>query len=428
MEIFQLGVLLIPMFIFMGLGLPIFLAMGVSCLIFVLLFDLPMMILASSYVRGLANYDWLALPFYFLAGDLMNAGGITARLLKFSGALIGHIRGGLSHVNIVASMIFSGVSGSAAADTSAIGSVLIPAMKKDGYPSAYAAAVTAASSTIGPIIPPSIPLVVYGLLSHVSIGKLFLAGAIPGIMMGVYLLVASFTISHRRAYPASKRAALTQLLRSSVDASAALMMPVIILGGITTGIVTPTEAGVIAVAYGIVLGCFVYREMKLRDLPRIFGQTMINTGTILIIIATIGIFCWIIANMGLGEVLVRFFLSISTNKWVILGILNIFFLIWGCVLDPVTSMVILVPIFIPLVQQVGIDLVHFGLVVVMNLMIGLVTPPVGLLLFLTSSMAQERLEKVVKEIVPFLIALLLVLVICTYIPGIVMWLPDLLIK
>ena len=428
MELLQLGMLLIPMFILMGLGLPIFLAMGITCLLFALVFDLPMMILAQSYVRGLASYDWLALPFYFLAGDLMNAGGITARLLKFSGALIGHIRGGLSHVNIVASMIFSGVSGSAAADTSAIGSVLIPAMKKDGYPSAYAAAVTAASSTIGPIIPPSIPLVVYGLLSQVSIGKLFLAGAIPGIMMGVYLLIASFTISHRRAYPASKRATLSQLLRSSVDASAAVMMPVIILGGITTGIVTPTEAGVIAVAYGLVLGCFVYREMKLRDLPRIFGQTMVNCATILIIIATIGLFCWIIANMGLGEALVRMFLSISTNKWVILGILNIFFLLWGCVLDPVTSMVIMVPIFIPLVQQVGIDLVHFGLVLVMNLMIGLVTPPVGILLFLTSSMAQDRLEKVVREMVPFLIALLLVLVICTYIPGIVMWLPNLLMK
>jgi len=428
MEFFQLCMLLIPMFFLMGLGLPIFLAMGMTCLLFVLLFDLPNMILAQSYVRGLASYDWLALPFYFLAGDLMNAGGITARLLKFSRALIGHIKGGLSHVNIVVSMIFSGVSGSAAADTSAIGSVLIPAMKKEGYPGDYTAAVTAASSTIGPIIPPSIPLVVYGLLAQVSIGKLFLAGAIPGIMMGLYLLVASFIISHRRGYPASKRATLRQLLRSSVDAGLAVMMPVIILGGITTGIVTPTEAGVIAVAYGLVLGCFVYREMKLKDLPRIFGQTMINCATILIIIATIGLFCWIIANMGLGEVLVRMFLSISTNKWVILGMLNIFFLIWGCLLDPVTSMVILVPIFIPLVQQVGIDPVHFGVVVVMNLMIGLVTPPVGLLLFLTSSMAQVRLEKVIKEMVPFLIALLLVLIICTYIPSIVMWLPDLLIK
>lgn len=428
MEFFQLGMLLIPMFILMGLGLPIFLAMGMTCLLFVLLFDLPLMILAKSYISQLSSYDWLALPFYFLAGDLMNAGGITARLVNFSKSLIGHIKGGLSHVNIVASMIFSGVSGSAVADTSAIGSVLIPSMKKDGYPTDYTAAVTAASSTIGPIIPPSIPMVVYGLLAQVSIGKLFLAGAIPGIMMGFYLLVASFIISRRRCYPSSKRATLKQLIHSGIDAALAVMMPVIILGGITTGIVTPTEAGVIAVVYGLILGMFVYRKLKVRELPRIFGQTMVNCATILIIIATIGLFCWIIANMGLGEILVKIFLSISTNKWIILGILNVFFLLWGCVLDPVTSMVILVPIFIPLVQQVGIDLVHFGLIVVMNLMIGLITPPVGILLFLTASMAQGRLERVVNEIIPFLFALLLVLVVCTYIPCIVMWLPNLLIQ
>ena len=428
MELVQIGVLLIPMLVLMGLGLPIFLAMGIACLLFVLLFDLPMMILAKSYITQLASYDWLALPFYFLAGELMNAGGITVRLLKFSEALVGHIKGGLSHVNIIAAMIFSGVSGSAVADASAIGSVLIPAMKKDGYPSDYTAAITAASSTIGPIIPPSIPMVVYGMLSQVSIGKLFLAGAIPGVMMGFYLLIASFIISYRRGYPASKRATLKQILHSGIDACLAIMMPVIILGGIITGIVTPTEAGVIAVVYGLVLGLFVYRKLRLRDLPEIFGQTMVNCGTILIIIATVGLFCWIIANIGLGEILVRMFLSISTNKWVILGMLNVFFLLWGCVLDPVTSMVILVPVFIPLVQEVGINLVHFGLVVVMNLMIGLVTPPVGLLLFLTTSMAEGRLEKVIKEIIPFLIALLLVLVICTYVPSIVMWLPDLLMK
>ena len=206
------------------------------------------------------------------------------------------------------------------------------------------------------------------------------------------------------------------------------MMPVIILGGIITGIVTPTEAGVIAVVYGLVLGCFVYREIKLKDLPRIFGQTMVNCATILIIIASSGLFCWIVANMGIGKILVGFFLSISTNKWVILGILNVFFLLWGCVLDPVTAMLILLPILIPLVQQVEINLIHFGVVIVMNLMIGLVTPPVGILLYLSASIADAKLERIIREMVPFLIALLLALVICTYVPGIVMWLPDLLMK
>ena len=428
MEFVQMAVLLLPMFILMGLGLNIFLAMGITCALTVFAFDLPKMILAQSYVRGLASYDFLALPFYFLAGDLMNRGGITLRLLTFSRALIGHISGGLSHVNIVASMIFSGVSGSAVADTSAIGSVMIPAMKEDGYPAAYAAAVTGASSTIGPVIPPSIPLVIYGLLAQESIGRLFLAGAIPGLMMGLYLLGTSFIISSRRGYPAHKRASFKELTRSSVDAALALIMPIIIIGGITTGIVTPTEAGVIAVTYGLVLGCFVHREIRLRDLPRLLGQSMVHTATILIIIATTGLFAWIVANMGVGEILVKFFLSISDNKWVIFGILNIFFLIWGCFLDPLTAMVILVPIFIPLVQKVGIDLTHFGLVVVMNQMIGLVTPPVGILLYLTSSIADERIELVIREMVPFIVALLLVLILCTYWPALVMWLPDLLMK
>ena len=428
MEFIQFGLLIAPMLILMGLSLPIFLAMGITCFLFSLLFDLPLMVLPQSYVRGLAVYDLLALPFYFLAGDLMNAGGITARLVKFSEALIGHIRGGLSHVTIISSMIFAGVSGSAVADASAIGSVLIPTMKKNGYPSSYVAALTAASSTIGPIIPPSIPMVVYGLLTQVSIGKLFLAGAIPGILMGVYLLVISFHISYRRGYPANQRATLKQLLRSFIDAAPALMMPAIILGGIVIGIVTPTEAGAIAVVYGLVIGCFVYREINVKDLPRIFGQTMVNTATIMIIIATTGLFCRIIANMGLGGVLVKMFQSISTNKWVILAMINLFFLLWGCFLDPVTAMLIIVPILIPLVQQLGIDLVHFGLIVVLNLMIGLVTPPVGILLYLSSSMANVKLGLMLKELVPFLIALFLVLAMSTYIPSIVMWLPNLLIK
>ncbi|MBM4339350.1 MAG: TRAP transporter large permease [Deltaproteobacteria bacterium] len=428
MEFLQFGILLAPMLILMGLGLEIFLAMGITCLVFALLFDLPLMVLPQSYVRGLAVYDLLALPFYFLAGDLMNEGGITARLVRFAEALIGHVRGGLSHVTIISSMIFAGVSGSAVADASAIGSVLIPTMKKNGYPAPYVAALTAASATIGPIIPPSIPMVVYGLLTQVSIGKLFLAGAIPGILMGVYLLVVSFHISYRRNYPANPRATFKQLLRSFIDAAPALMMPAIILGGIIIGIVTPTEAGAIAVVYGLLVGCFVYREINVKDLPRIFGQTMVNTATIMIIIATTGLFCWVIANMGLGSVLVKLFQSISTNKWVILSIINLFFLFWGCFLDPVTAMLILVPILIPLVQELGIDLVHFGLVVVLNLMIGLVTPPVGILLYLSSSMANVKLGEMLKELVPFLIALFLVLAMSTYIPFIVMWLPNFLIK
>ena len=425
MEFLQLFLLLGVMLILMLLGVHIFLAMCLSCFCFVLLFDLPAMILAKSFVTGLGSYDFLALPFYFLAGDLMSGGGISERMVKACQSVIGHIRGGLSHVNIAASMVFSGVSGSSVADASAIGSVLIPAMKKDGFPSGYTAAVTAASAVIGPVIPPSIPLVVYGLIAHVSIGKLFLAGATPGVLMGLYLLIVSFVISRRRNYPASKRSSARQMLAAVFSALPAIIMPAIILGGILSGIVTPTEAGVVAVVYGIIVGRFVYKELNLRDLPRIFGNTMVNAATILIIIATTGMFVWIIANMGLGESLVGFFASVSVSKWTLLAILNIFFLLWGCFLDPITAMVIVVPIILPVVQQAGIDLVHFGLVIVLNLMLGAITPPVGILLFLCSSMAEAKIGIVIKEIVPFLLALIVVLVICTYIPAIVMWLPNL---
>jgi len=301
-------------------------------------------------------------------------------------------------------------------------------MTKGGYPPAYVAALNAATATLGPIIPPSIPMVIYGLIAHVSVGKLFVAGAIPGIIMGGYLLAVSCILSYRRGYPANKRATLREIFRITVDAFPAIIMPAIILGGIVTGIVTPTEAGVIAVVYGLVVGSFVYKELKLRDLPRIFGQAMVNSAAVLIIIATTGLFCWIIANMGLGEFLIKFFQSISTNKWVILGIINIFFLLWGCFFDPITALVIVIPILLPLIEKVGIDLTHFGVVMVLNLGIGLLTPPVGMLLYLCTSMAQAKLEEVIKELIPFLIALLLTLVVLTYVPWTVLWLPNLFFK
>jgi tripartite ATP-independent transporter DctM subunit len=410
------------------LGLPVFASMGVTCLIYAFLFHIPLMVLAQSCVAGLGSYDLLALPFFLLAGHLMNVGGMTARLLDFSTALIGHARGGLSHVNIIAAMVFSGVSGSAVADASAIGSVLIPAMKKQGYSPSYAAAVTAASSSIGPIIPPSIPLVIFGLLTGASIGKLFLGGAVPGIMMGVYLLLASFIISRRRGYPANPKASLKQVLRTSKHALAAMVMPVIIIGGISSGIVTPTESGAVAVAYALLFGLLLYKEIKLKELFPIFCRSMLETSIVLIIVAVSGLFVWIIANMGLGAALVRLFMSVSTNKWMILILLNVFLLLWGTVLDPLTAMFVLIPVFLPLVNKAGIDLIHFGVVVVINLGLALVTPPVGGVLFLTTAMAQAEFEIVVKEMMPYLVALILVLITCIFLPDLVLWLPGIFMR
>lgn len=423
MAIIKFAVLILPLFGFMALGVPIFLSMGMACILFVLIYNIPLFLMAMSYIRGIDNFAYLAIPFYFLAGDLMNKSGITDRMVSFSSAIIGHIKGGLSHVNIVSSMVFSGVSGSALADASAIGSVLIPAMKKEGYPAAYAAAVTAASSTIGPVIPPSIPFVIFGLLASTSIGDLFLAGVVPGILMGLFLLISSYFISRNRHYPSHPRAAFSKMLRSFLDAFLALLMPFIIIGGITSGIVTPTEAGVIAVVYAIILGLFVYKGFTIKELPQIFLDSMLNSGMILILIATTGLFSYLVAEMRAGEVVVKFFTSVSGNKWIILSMIVGFFLLWGCVLDTITALVVLVPLLIPLVAQVGIDMVHFGVVIVLTLMIGLITPPVAILLYLAASLADCTFGDVVKESWLFLAALFFVLLGCMYLPEIVLWLP-----
>ncbi|RPJ19369.1 MAG: TRAP transporter large permease [Desulfobacteraceae bacterium] len=426
MEMLPLLILLIPFLTFSFLGMPIFISMGISSFIYILSFHqkIPLLVIPSNMIGMLDSYGFLAIPFFFLAGDLMNTGGITKRLVDFAAALVGHIKGGLSHVSIIANMIMAGVSGSAIADASATGSVLIPAMKKDGYPAAYSAAVVAAAATIGPIIPPSIPMVIYGLLVNVSIGKLFLAGAVPGFLMGLYLIVTSYLISKKRGFPARPKATFQQMLWALLRSSFAIMMPLIIILGIVLGIVTPTEAGVVAVFYALFVGIFIYRELNWKDVPRIFKDSMISSSYIMIILASSGVFSWLIASMGAGEILSSFFTSISTNKWVILAILNVFFLLWGCLLDPNTGLVVVVPMLMPLIEKLGIDPVHFGVVIILNLMIGLVTPPVGFLAYLTTTIAGAKFEQVVKESWVFILALVLALATCTFFPQIVMWLPQ----
>jgi tripartite ATP-independent transporter DctM subunit len=429
MEMVQLLLLLVPFLLLILLGLPIFLSMGAASAIFILVNFKTMSLLAipENMIARIDSFGFLAIPFFFLAGDLMSTGGLTKKLVSFANSLVGHIRGGLSHVSVVANMIMAGISGSAAADAAATGGVLIPAMKKGGYSAPYAAAIVAAAATIGPIIPPSIPFVILGNLTNVSIGRLFLGGAIPGVIMGLYLIVASYLISKKRNYPASKRETVVEVIRSFLNSFFAIVMPLIIVLGIVFGVVTPTEAGVVAVFYALVVGLFIYKELKWKDIPGILLNSFKASSYVMIILAASGVFSFLIAYIRAGDIIINFFASITMNKWVILGILNLFFLIWGCVLDPSTGLIVVVPMLMPLIEKVGIDPVHFGVVIVLNLMIGLITPPVCFLTYLTTKISGATFESVVREQWPFFWALLLALVTTTFVPPLVTWLPNLLL-
>jgi len=413
---------------FLALGVPVFFAMGLASLAFILAAggQVPLNVLASTLVQGIDSFAFLAIPFFLLAGELMNTGGITRRLIAFSSALVGHVRGGLSHVAVVASMVFSGVSGSAVADASAIGAALVPAMKRERYPPEYAAAVVAAAATMGPIIPPSIAFVVYALVAEVSIGRLFLAGAVPGILMGVWLLATASWIAHRRGFPYSQRASLARIWATFRQALLALAMPVIILGGIVGGVVTPTEAGVVAVVYAAAVGCLVYRELTLADIWRIVKESAVASGLVLLMVAASGTFSWLVANMAIGELLVKFFASLTDSRWLMLVIINAFFLFWGLALEPPVALVTMVPLLVPVANAYQIDLVHLGVVVVLNLMIGQLTPPSGVVTFLTAQIAGAPIAAVFREAMPFALALIIVLALVTFVPALALWLPDLL--
>jgi C4-dicarboxylate transporter DctM subunit len=423
----SLGVLFGAFFLLLLAGMPVVFAMGIASAAFLVVIGggIPLMVIPHQMVAGIDNFPLLAIPFFFLAGELMNAAGITQRLVAFATAVVGHIRGGLAYVVIVTNVIMAGFSGTALADASATGSVLIPAMKRQGYHAEFSAAITAAAATIGPIIPPSIPMIIYAVVAEVSVGSLFLAGVIPGLLMGVYLFAVVYFISRRRGYPVQVRSTWRELVAATRRASWALMAPVIILGGIVTGVVTPTEAGVLAVIYSLAVGFGVHRELKVRDLPGIFCRTAVGTAVIMIIVGASGVMGWLVANMRIGETVVSGVTALTQSPWMILLLMNVFFLIVGCLMDPLAGMLIFIPVFMPLIKHVHIDPVHFGLVVVLNLMIGLLTPPVGYLLFMSAEMAEVSIDAVIREVTPLLIALLAVLAISTYWPGIVMLIPNL---
>jgi len=424
-----LWILGISFITFLILGIPIAFVLGLTSFVALLYSgDIPLLLMPKEMFSGTDSFPLLAVPFFILAGNLMNTGGITKRLINFCNILLGYVRGGLALVNVVASMFFAGITGAAVADTSALGSILIPAMTEEKYDRDFSAAVTAASSTVGPIIPPSIPMVILGTVGELSIGALFLAGVIPGIMVGLSLLVVSYIISRRRNYPKGRIKSIKEFFFGLKDAILALLMPGIIMGGILGGIFTPTEAAVVAVVYALLVSFLVYREIRWKDLPKILIDSIVTTSIIMLVIANSAIFGWILANQQVPQSVAQIFLSISNNKWVILLLLNIFLLFVGTFMETTASLIILTPILLPLAVKVGIDPIHFGIVMVLNLVIGLITPPLGVCLFIACSIAKITLEQIVKAILPFLIAAIAILFIVTYIPQLSLWIPQMFMK
>lgn len=395
-----------------------------SCIVMVLMGN-PLDMIPQMFVGGIQSFVLLAVPLFMLAGGLMNEAGVTDRLFRFTRALVGHIAGGLAHVNVISNLIMAGMSGSAVADATGLGAVQIPAMQKQGYTAKFAAAITAASATIGPIFPPSIPMVIFGGMANVSVGKLFLGGAVPALFMAAFLMVAISILAKRRSLPRDQKATWGEFGQSFRDSATALVLPVIIMGGIIGGFFTPTEAAGVAAVYALILGLFIYRTLTLRMLPGIFAQTAMSTAVVMLIIAATSPLRWVIAAEKIPDAIFQVLSNVTSSPVVLLLILNIAFLILGCVMETTAIIVLSTPILIPLIKAFHIDPVHFGVVFVLNLMIGLLTPPVGMCMFVVCAIAKISVEDFVKESIPFFIALLAVLGLITYIPALVTWLPNL---
>ncbi len=408
------------------LGVPIAAAMGLTAVFTFLFlgegFVLPM--LAQRMYSATTGFTLLAIPFFILAGNLMNSGGVTQRVFRFALALVGHFRGGLGHVNVVSSMIFSGMSGAAVADAAGLGLIEMEAMTKSGYDREFSAAITAASSTIGPVVPPSIPFVIYGSITGVSVGALFLAGCLPGLMMGLALMTAVFFVSKKRGYPKEKRADLKELLSSFKGSILALGMPILIIGGILGGLFTPTEAAVVASIYAFVLGFFIYREIALEDLPAILWATVTQSVKVLFIIATAGFFGWLLIHQRIPEQVITGLTSLTSSKWAMLLIVNAVLLILGCFLEGIAVLVITIPVFMALIEKFGVDPVQFGVIMILCSMLGLLTPPVGMSLYAVSSISGVSVGRLSRELWPYLLGIFVVLMLITYVPWLSLWIPG----
>ncbi|WP_420413677.1 TRAP transporter large permease [Roseibium sp.] len=419
-----LVLLFVVLFALLIAGAPVAVALGVASLVFIMMSGLPDVVVLHNMVNGINSFPLIAVPFFIMAGHLMNSAGITSRIFAFARATVGWMYGGLGHVNVGASVVFAGMSGAAVADAGGLGNIEIKAMREAGYDTDFSVGVTAASSTIGPIIPPSLPLVVYGVISDTSIGQLFAAGLIPGLIMAMALMVMVAFYAKIRNYPRDERFQVAPFLKALGNALLPLFTPLIIVGGILTGIFTPTEAAIAAVAYSAFLGLVVYRTLDAKRLLRVSMDTVETTASIMLIVAASAIFAWILTANQVAQMFAQNLLAFVDGKIAILLIIMLIVLIVGCFMETLAAITILTPVLLPVAMQVGVDPVHFGIILILNLMIGLLTPPVGLVLYVLSKVSDVPFERCVTATAPFLIPLVLVLLTLTFVPELSMWLPT----
>ena len=421
-----LWVILASFFIILATGAPIAVGLGLSsAIVLYAVLDMPLFVVVQRMFTSVDSFSFMAVPFFMLAGAFMSEGGVTRRIVDFSMAMVGALAGGLALVVAVAGMFFAALSGSSAATTAAIGASMIDEMERRGYPKSFAAAVVASGGTVGIVIPPSITMVVYGSIANTSIADLFMAGFAPGIIMGVTMCLVSWVISKKNGYMGEGKFSLSRLARSVKDCFWALMMPVIILGGIYSGIFTPTEAAAVAAVYGALVGLFIYRELKPKDLPRALLNAAYNTTMIMFVVGAANLFGWILTNAQVPHMLAQSFANLTSSPLVFLMLVNLLLLFIGTLINASAAIVILTPILLPVALGLGIDPVFFGVLMVINLAIGCITPPVGLDLFIVSSITGISIDKVTAKVMPYLLMLLVDLALFTYFPSIITFMPEL---
>jgi len=424
MLIFFVGLLLV----FFVIGVPVAISIGLTCMAVLWaendLFSIPLTVFPIKMMHGINSFPLLATPFFILAATAMNTGSVTTRIFNFANALVGHLRGGLGHVNVVASMIFAGMSGTAVADAAGLGALEIKAMKEQGYPLSYSIGITGASSVIGPIIPPSVAMVVYGWLGDVSVGALFIGGIIPGCLLGGSLMVMTYILSFKKPMPIQKRPSLRTVFSLSKQALLSLLTPLIIVGGIWTGLFTPTEAGAVASTYAIILVVFIYRDISVKELRGVFQNTIEFSAIILFIISTAVLYGWLLVRLQIPHTLAELIMGVSDNIAVLLIIINGFFLIVGCFMSVIESVLIFTPIMVPMVKLLGIDPLFFGVLMVITLSVGVITPPFGNVIYVLVGLTNRSFEYVVKALFPFLIPIILVILLLIVFPPLITFLPQ----